>query len=90
MDQVDWRKGPEFSMENMAVQAAVEGHGVALVNTSLVRDELASGRLVQPFEEVIPTDFAYYLVVPNEYRDRPAISAFRTWLLQEVAPLDAA
>jgi LysR family transcriptional regulator, glycine cleavage system transcriptional activator len=89
-DQVDWRKGPEFSLENMAVQAAVEGHGVALVNTSLVRDELASGRLIQPFEEVIPTDFAYYLVVPNEYRDRLAISAFRTWLLQEVTPLDAA
>jgi LysR family transcriptional regulator, glycine cleavage system transcriptional activator len=78
---VDWRKGPEFSLENMAVQAALEGHGVALVNTSLVRDDLASGALVRPFELGIQTGFAYYLAIPNENLDRPGVVAFRKWLL---------
>lgn len=78
---VDWRKGPEFSLENMAVQAALAGHGVALVNTSLVSDDLASGALVRPFELGIHTDFAYYLVIPVESVDQPAVSAFRKWLL---------
>ena len=83
-EEVDWRKGPEFSVENMALQAAIEGHGVALINTSLVRDDLASGRLVQPFEEVMPTDFSYHLVIPDEYCNRPAIRAFREWLLVKI------
>lgn len=78
---VDWRKGPEFSLENMAVQAAQEGHGVALVNSSLVRDDLASGALVRPFDLGIQTDCAYYLVIPEESMGRPTVSAFRKWLL---------
>jgi len=78
---VDWRKGPEFSHENMTVQAALAGHGVALVNTSLVSDDLASGALVRPFALSLQTDFAYYLVIPTETVDRPAVSAFRKWLL---------
>jgi LysR family glycine cleavage system transcriptional activator len=78
---VDWRKGPEFSLENMAVQAAVEGHGVALVNTLLVLDDLNSGSLVRPFDLGIETDLAYYLVIPEESMDRPTVSAFRKWLL---------
>ena len=80
---VDWRKGPEFSLENMAVQAAIEGHGVALVNTSLVRDDLATGDLVRPFELGISTEFAYFLVIPLKTLDRPTVSAFREWLLNE-------
>jgi len=83
--KVDWRKGPEFSHESMAVQAAIEGHGVALVNTTLVRDDLASGTLVRPFDLGMPTSFAYYLVIPTETLDRPDISAFRRWLLDAIA-----
>ncbi len=82
---VDWRKGPEFSLENMAVQAALEGHGVALINSTLVGDDLASGRLVRPFKLGIPTAFAYYLVIPSETIGRPAVSAFRGWLLEAVS-----
>ncbi len=78
---VDWRKGPEFSFENMAVQAALQGHGVALVNSTLVGDDLASGGLVRPFELGIVTDFAYYLVIPTGALERPAVDAFRRWLL---------
>ncbi len=81
INNVDWRRGPEFSHENMAVQAALEGHGVALVNSSLVRDDLAAGGLVRPFELGIAMDFAYYLVIPDGNQDKPAIKAFRHWLL---------
>ena len=80
---VDWNKGPEFSLENMAVQTAVEGHGVALVNTSIVSDDLASGALVRPFELKLPTDFGYFLVIPSETIEQPAVSAFREGLLGE-------
>lgn len=78
---VDWRKGPEFSLENMAVQAAMQGHGVALVNTSLTKDDLEAGNLVRPFALSVPTEFSYYLVVPSENVDVPAVHAFREWIL---------
>ncbi|NQU57440.1 MAG: transcriptional regulator GcvA [Rhodospirillales bacterium] len=78
---VDWRKGPEFSLEDMAVQAALAGHGVALVNTSLVSDDLASGALVRPFALGLQTNFAYYLVIPTQSTNRPPVMAFRKWLL---------
>jgi len=78
---VDWRKGPEFSLEDMAVQAALAGHGVALVNTSLVSDDLDSGALVRPFTLRLQTDFAYYLVIPTQSINHPPVMAFRKWLL---------
>ena len=78
---VDWRKGPEFSLEDMAVQAAVRGSGVALVNTSLVSDDLASGSLIRPFDLSLPTDFCYYLVIPHESLERPSVKAFKEWIL---------
>jgi LysR family glycine cleavage system transcriptional activator len=58
---VDASRGPRFSMGGMAVQAAVEGQGVALASSVLVADDLAAGRLVKPFELSLcaPVDFAY-------------------------------
>jgi LysR family transcriptional regulator, glycine cleavage system transcriptional activator len=82
---VNWRKGPEFSVENLAVQAAVEGHGVALVITSLVRDNLASGSLVRPFDQVIGTDLGYFFVTPKAASNNPVVRTFREWLMNKVA-----
>jgi len=81
---VDPTKGPHFSMSTMAAQAAIEGHGVALGSSVLLRDDLAAGRLVKPFELRFPVDFAYYLVYPESHGERPKVIAFREWLLAEV------
>lgn len=45
----DARTGLRFSEESHAIQAAVAGHGVALLSRTLVQDELARGVLVAPF-----------------------------------------
>ena len=80
-------RGPRFSMESMVIQAAIEGHGVALGSSSLVVDDLAAGRLVRPFDLSLraPLDFAYYLVCPEANAAQPMIAAFREWVLAEVA-----
>ncbi len=64
--------------------AALEGHGVTLVNTTLVSDDLASGALVRPFDLGITTDFACYLLIPEVNLGRPAVDAFRAWLLDAI------
>ena len=80
---VDANRGPRFSLESMAVQAAVEGHGVALIGNVLVADDLAVGRLVRPFDLSLPGAFAYYVVAPESAMARPKVAAFFDWILQE-------
>jgi LysR family glycine cleavage system transcriptional activator len=51
----------------------------------LFRDEIASGRLIQPFPLLAPADRAYYLVYPESRRNVPKIRKFRDWILEETA-----
>ncbi len=81
--EVDAMRGPGYYFSNLVVQAAVAGEGVALGRSVLVADELASGRLVKPFDVSLPVEFAYYVVSPRVTKDRPKVKAFREWLLQE-------
>ena len=85
--KVDATRGPGYYLSNLVVQAAVAGEGVALGRSVLVADELASGRLVKPFDVSLPVEFAYYVVSPEATKGRPKIKAFREWLLQEAGSL---
>jgi LysR family transcriptional regulator, glycine cleavage system transcriptional activator len=83
----DDRRGLHFSQTSLALQAAIDGHGVALSESTLVADDLAAGRLVQPFRVTIkgPPRFAYYVISPAETAEEPMIKTFREWLLKEAA-----
>ena len=85
LHDIDPTRGPHFTMENMAVQAALDGHGVALVGDMLVADGLAAGRLVRPFDPSLstPLSFAYYLLSAKDSDRLPKVEAFRDWLLDE-------
>lgn len=86
---VDARRGTVLTDSSMLVEATVRGQGVGLARWSLAMDDLASGRLVWPFPRVrpMPTGLAYYLALPRENLSRPAVSAFRDWLLAEAKQL---
>ncbi len=84
---VDTTRGPAFNDHSNAIQAAIDGQGVALGRTALVGDDLLAGRLVRPFERVIPADIAYWIVCPTGTGGRPKIVAFRDWLLAEAEAL---
>jgi len=76
-------RGPLFDDSSMVLQAAIEGHGVALARGVLAADDLAAGRLVKPFELSLPFHLAYFLVCPEATAAQPKIRAFREWLLEE-------
>jgi len=80
-------RGLHFSQTSLAVQAAVDGHGVALGDSTLVADDLASGRLVKPFELSLrsPAQFAYHLITRRDTAERPMTKAFRNWIIAEAA-----
>jgi LysR family transcriptional regulator, glycine cleavage system transcriptional activator len=78
------RRGLSFDQSFMALQAAMDGLGVALGRTRLVDADIASGRLVVPFDVVLPADAGYYIVAPEETADAPKIVLFRDWLTRSV------
>lgn len=85
LHDVDPTRGPHFTMESMAVQAALDGQGVALIGDKLVADEFATGRLVRPFDPSLstPLSFSYYLLSAKDGAERPRVAAFRNWLIEE-------
>jgi LysR family glycine cleavage system transcriptional activator len=86
---VDARRGPRFSDGSLAIDAAVDGQGVALALRPMVEAEIQAGRLAIPFEEVVPSGYGYYLVTPEESESRAPLPAFRSWLLKEAASVAA-
>ena len=89
LHDIDPTRGPRFTMENMAVQAALDGQGVALTGDLLVADHLAAGRLVRPFDPRLstPLGFCYYLLSAKDSAEQPKVAAFRDWLLEEARAL---
>jgi LysR family glycine cleavage system transcriptional activator len=75
------RRGLTFDQGFLAIQAAMEGLGVAMGRTSLVEADIAAGRLVAPFDVVLPQDAGYYVVAPQATASTGKIALFRDWLL---------
>jgi len=85
VEDVDVRRGPHFSHAVLAFEAATEGHGVVATMPVLAESDLHAVRLVTPFALRVPLASAYYLVCSVEAAKRPAVAAFRKWLLEEAA-----
>ncbi|MBY0572746.1 MAG: transcriptional regulator GcvA [Undibacterium sp.] len=79
------RKGPMFTLALMALQAAIDGQGVALGQALLVEYDIAAGRLVRPFGTAVETPLRldYYLIYAADMKENPAFMAFHQWLVSE-------
>ncbi len=70
-----------FNLTFMTIQAAIDGLGVAIGRKTYVEADLALGRLVAPFDIMLPSDGAFYFVSPADGATAPKIATFREWLL---------
>jgi LysR family glycine cleavage system transcriptional activator len=84
---VDPTRGPHLSHAALALDAAADGLGVALTMETLATADLATGRLIAPFELTIPLSSAYYVVCHEARANQPHILAFRQWLLAEAGAM---
>jgi LysR family glycine cleavage system transcriptional activator len=73
--------GIRLDFQAMAGNAAIAGHGVAVLTPLFWRSELEAGRLVQLFPLIMFEPAAYWLVYPEHKRAQPKIRAFREWML---------
>lgn len=74
-----------FSTSVLTWQAAIEGLGIAIGQTSLLADDLKAQRLVRPFNLPVRTGASYYLVRPQLQRHARKVVLFRSWISEQVA-----
>jgi len=79
--------GPVMNRASMVIDAAIEGHGIALARTTLAAWDLINGRLVRPFptESRLRLAKSYWIVCPKATAALPKIGVFTRWLLNEAA-----
>ena len=76
-DIINVEQGPIFSHSAMVIQAAIHGQGIALINNVMTKNELDSGHLVCPFNDVLVSKKAFYLVCHDNQAELGKIAAFR-------------
>ena len=77
----------QFGTQLMDAGMAIGGQGVAVLNKLHFADDVAAGRLYQPFELTCRDARDYWLVYPENRRNVPKIRAFRTWCLSVLPEL---
>lgn len=84
-------KAPErfslrFDRAQMAIEAAIQGLGVALESSTLSAQHLADGKLRAVFgaDKSMPAK-AHFAVYPQRHARRPSVEAFLSWLHAEAS-----
>jgi LysR family glycine cleavage system transcriptional activator len=78
-------KTVRFAASALAIQAAVDGQGIALGESTLAADDLAAGRLIKPFDLALkqPPQLAYFMICPKSAAAGSIERSFRDWLIAE-------
>src|SRR5882757_7129755 len=78
-------RGPELQYYGQALQAAVDGLGIAMGIRPYIDDDLAAGRLVAPFALSVPKGMRWYLVYRSFQTEQRDFVAFRRWIMRAAA-----
>jgi LysR family transcriptional regulator, glycine cleavage system transcriptional activator len=73
-------RGPEFGYYGQALQAALDGLGIAMGIRPYIDDDLAAGRLVAPFALTVPKGMRWYLIYRSLQTGQRDFAAFRRWI----------
>jgi LysR family glycine cleavage system transcriptional activator len=82
IEGVDAQRGLRLSPSYVAIDAAIKGLGVVLESDILTGEELASGKLIAPFDGMCLTNTSYFLVYPSSHANREAIRMFEDWIFK--------
>ena len=75
----------EFDNYDVAVHAAVQGQGLAILMFPMFRDLIATGQLMTPFGTEIFVPITCSLLYTNKAIERPEVRCFRDWIIEEAA-----
>ena len=84
---VPTREGLAFDTTVASAQYAMAAGGVFLGDVDLFARDIAEGRLVMPYDRVSADGYGYYLTLHADDLGDPAISVFRSWLINRFRQL---
>lgn len=76
-----------FNHYTDSIQAAVNGEGVALGWSALLRGHLTDGRLIRLGTDSLKTEERYHLLVPSGRADSASASVFIDWIAAELTEI---
>ena len=76
------RKGTQFNLSILAVQAALGGQGIAMGRLALIQHYLLQGRLVAPFHQRVISRSSYRFIGSASH---PEASTILNWLVDETS-----
>jgi DNA-binding transcriptional LysR family regulator len=82
LTNINVERGLVFDTAMLAVQYAMSGEGVALLDTYLFGDHIRSARLVRPFSNSLDDGYGYYLTTHPDALSDTAVALFRSWLIE--------
>jgi len=82
LNGINCERGLVFDTAVLAVQYAMSGQGLALVDTHLFEEEIRNGLLVKPYDVTFDGGYGYYLITHAEGLSDTAIALFRSWLIE--------
>lgn len=76
--------GLQLSSSQLATTAAREGLGVSLADSTLTSREIANGKLVKPFNILLDSHRAFYLVHQKNHLLSYGMQVFKDWVINEM------
>jgi len=83
IEMLDGMPALHFNNHALAIEAAVAGRGVVLARSAIAEEDLRAGRLIKPFGEAVPINFAHYIVCPEDKLKNERVQDFIDWLRSE-------
>lgn len=68
----------------LSYEAASSGLGFAIANCAYMMEDIASGRLVAPFQAHLKSGCGWYVVYPKSHGELDRVRAFEAWLVKQV------
>lgn len=87
---VDASRGARFNHADHALDAAIDGAGIVLGRLTLAARDIAAGRLVAPFDLMLPSRAGFYFCCLPSMLETPKVQAFRSFMRAEMEAETAA
>ncbi|MDC4590974.1 transcriptional regulator GcvA [Acinetobacter baumannii] len=85
LNDINISRGMQINSSSAVLQAAMEGHGVALARSVMVQKDIQTGRLIRLFPQIhFSSPFSYYLVYRPQYANLPKVKICLDWFFEEI------
>lgn len=85
--QVEYTTSPAVVVDTLALalELALEGRGIVLVNGPFAEEDLTAGRLVQPLAHEVTCPGSWGVICRKDVRDNERVRTFMDWLVTAAA-----